>query len=307
MQYCDSHMQEGRYYKLLTNKTNTYKTKLQQTHSYTFWQIQTISSLLDDCKKQVWDLDDGNSSLLAASSKAKAAAGGGSGHKAGCLTAPAARVTHFLARIGRHKTRGMSNRPNTKLFVKTPLPFNPSSEVAFLKNNDHYRTSLSCPFNMQLNSTSWAQGSCMIQGKPNSILKGTRKWKETHTHTSALQSPTISEYFKTGNSSLLDIQNTLSLLVSDSSRDFETKCVSTYRRCRPLLLILELLVFQVSSFALPVLLAQQISDSKQIMAAFQSGAAANNICYGAESRRYLGTATFMLTEKAHLEMLQKTN
>lgn len=65
-------------------------------------------------------------------------------------------------------------------------------------------------------------------------------------------------------------------------------------------LILELLGFQVSSLSVPVLLAQQVSDSKQIMAAFQSGAAANNICYGAESQRYLGTATFMLKRKSAL-------
>lgn len=43
------------------------------------------------------------------------------------------------------------------------------------------------------------------------------------------------------------------------------------------------------------------------MAAFQSGTAANNTCYGAESQRYLGTTTFMLKEKVHLEELQKTN
>lgn len=72
-------------------------------------------------------------------------------------------------------------------------------------------------------------------------------------------------------------------------------------------LILELLGFQVSSLSVPVLLAQQIADSEWIMAAFQSGAAANNICYGAESRRYPGTATFMLKEKVHLEELQKTS
>lgn len=43
------------------------------------------------------------------------------------------------------------------------------------------------------------------------------------------------------------------------------------------------------------------------MAAFQSRAAANNICYRAESMRYLGTATFMLKENMHFEELQKPN
>lgn len=43
------------------------------------------------------------------------------------------------------------------------------------------------------------------------------------------------------------------------------------------------------------------------MAAFQSLAAANNICCGAESMRYLGTATFMLRENMHFEEVQKTN
>lgn len=72
-------------------------------------------------------------------------------------------------------------------------------------------------------------------------------------------------------------------------------------------LILELPGFQVSSLAVPVLLAQQISDSKRIMAAFRSRAAANNICYGAESMRYLGTATFMPKENVHFEEVQKTS
>lgn len=75
--------------------------------------------------------------------------------------------------------------------------------------------------------------------------------------------------------------------------------MSTFRHCQPpLSLVLELLSFQVSSLPVPVLLAQQISDSKRVMAAFQSGAAANNICYGAESQRYLGTANFMLKGKS---------
>lgn len=40
------------------------------------------------------------------------------------------------------------------------------------------------------------------------------------------------------------------------------------------------------------------------MAAFQGGAAANNICHRAESWRYLGTATFMFKE-LHLEKLRR--
>lgn len=96
------------------------------------------------------------------------------------------------------------------------------------------------------------------------------------------------------------------LFVSKNSLDFGSWSdnVCKHRDNHFSSLILELLGFQVSSLFTPVLLSQQIYNSKQIMAAFQGGAAANNICYRAESWRYLGTATFMFKE-LHLEKLIK--
>lgn len=176
-------MQERRYYKILTNKTNSQTSTLATGNNLKprrslqkpglrcgWWEQQCLS-----CE---WQSRGCWRGVLAIS------------RLPNCSCSE--QLMHFLAsRIGSHKTKGVSSRQNTKLSVKTPLQFNPSFEVAFLKSNSHVTKLVGFVVSISSATSELLSAGHGAAERQNGILKGTRKRRDTHPSLSAFHDPEI--------------------------------------------------------------------------------------------------------------------